>query len=476
MAIEEDDRSGRRGEREKRLVALTSVIAAIFLTSMKLVVGLLTGSLGILSEAAHSALDLAAAGVTLFAVRVSGRPADQDHTYGHGKIENLSALFEAVLLLVTCVWIIYEAIQRLFFRSVEIEASLWAFLIMGISIVIDFSRSRALYHAARKYDSQALEADALHFSTDIWSSSVVIVGLFLVRLSDVLHVDWLVKADAVAAMGVAGIVTYVSIQLGRRTIAGLLDTAPAGLREKLIQAVRVPGVLDVRQARLRRSGPETFADVILTVAPDTTLERAHNIASEAEAAVRVLAPSSDVVVHVEPVGSEENGVVATVRNLASRHGLSAHGLGVFNVDGSRSLELHLEVNDGLSVDEAHRQVSAFEADLKRSLPAIGEIVTHIEPTGDDSLTRQGTVVDELQVAEVLRYLSLQPGLECQFHGLEVRRVANELNVTFHGAVDPRTANGDAHARTVAVEQALRARLPNPGRVVIHVEPPETAQS
>ena len=476
MAIEEDDRSGRRGEREKRLVALTSVIAAIFLTSMKLVVGLLTGSLGILSEAAHSALDLAAAGVTLFAVRVSGRPADQNHTYGHGKIENLSALFEAVLLLVTCVWIIYEAIQRLFFRSVEIEASLWAFLIMGISIIVDFSRSRALYHAARKYDSQALEADALHFSTDIWSSSVVIVGLFLVRLADVLHVDWLVKADAVAAMGVAGIVTYVSIQLGQRTIAGLLDTAPAGLREKLIQAVRVPGVLDVRQARLRRSGPETFADVILTVAPDTTLERAHNIASEAEAAVRRLAPSSDVVVHVEPVGSEENGVVATVRNLASRHGLGAHGLGVFNVDGSRSLELHLEVNDELRVDEAHRQVSAFEADLKRALPAIGEIVTHIEPTGDGSLTRQGTAVDELQVATVLRALSAQTGLECQFHGLEVRRVANELNVTFHCAVDPRTAIGDAHARTVAVEQALRARLPNLGRVVIHVEPPEATQS
>ena len=465
-----------QADHEKRWVATTSLAAAFLLTGTKLGIGIWTNSLGILSEAAHSALDLAAAGVTLFAVRVSGRPADQDHTYGHGKIENLSALFEAVLLLVTCVWIIYEAIQRLFFRSVEIEASLWAFLIMGISIVVDYSRSRALYHAARKYDSQALEADALHFSTDIWSSSVVIVGLFLVRLAGVLHVDWLVKADAVAALGVAGIVTYVSIQLGQRTIAGLLDAAPAGLREKLIQAVRVPGVLDVRQARLRRSGPETFADVILTVAPDTTLERAHDIASEAEAAVRVLAPSSDVVVHVEPVGSEENGVVATVRNLASRHGLSAHGLGVFNVDGSRSLELHLEVNDGLSVDEAHRQVSAFEADLKRSLPAIGEIVTHIEPTGDDSLTRQGTVVDELQVAEVLRYLSLQPGLECQFHGLEVRRVANELNVTFHCAVDPRTAIGDAHARTVAVEQALRARLPNLGRVVIHVEPPETAQS
>jgi cation diffusion facilitator family transporter len=176
MESAKDVDSHQRADREKRWVALSSVLAAVFLTTMKLVVGLMTGSLGILSEAVHSGLDLAAAAMTLFAVRVSGRPADREHTYGHGKVENLSALFEAVLLLVTCVWIIYEAIQRLFFKHVVVEASIWAFLIMGISIVVDFSRSRALARVAKKYDSQALEADALHFSTDIWSSSVVIVG------------------------------------------------------------------------------------------------------------------------------------------------------------------------------------------------------------------------------------------------------------------------------------------------------------
>ena len=206
-------------DREKHWVALSSVLAAIFLTGMKLVVGLMTGSLGILSEAAHSGLDLVAAVVTLFAVRISGRPADREHTYGHGKVENLSALFETVLLLVTCIWIIYEAIQRLFFKEVLVEASIWAFVIMGVSIVIDFSRSRALARVAKKYQSQALEADALHFSTDIWSSSVVIGGLLLVRGADWLGLAWLTKADALAAMGVAGIVVYISAQLGQRTIA-----------------------------------------------------------------------------------------------------------------------------------------------------------------------------------------------------------------------------------------------------------------
>ncbi|MEJ2556675.1 MAG: cation diffusion facilitator family transporter, partial [Anaerolineae bacterium] len=179
-----------RAEKEKRSAALSSVLAAVLLTGLKLVVGLLTGSLGILAEAAHSGLDLVAALVTFFAVRLSDRPPDKRHLYGYGKVENLSALVETLLLLVTCIWIIYEAIERLFFKSVEIEASFWAFGVMAVSIVVDISRSRILYRAARKHNSQALEADALHFSTDIWSSSVVIVGLALVWLSERLGPDW----------------------------------------------------------------------------------------------------------------------------------------------------------------------------------------------------------------------------------------------------------------------------------------------
>ncbi len=167
-------------EREKTSAALSSVVAAVALTTLKIIVGLLTGSLGILAEAAHSGLDLVAALVTFFAVRVSSKPADREHRYGHGKVENLSALFETVLLLITAVWIIYEAIQRLFFHPVAVEVSFWSFIVMAISIGIDYTRSRILYKAARAHNSQALEADALHFSTDIWSSSVVIfwVGVF----------------------------------------------------------------------------------------------------------------------------------------------------------------------------------------------------------------------------------------------------------------------------------------------------------
>ncbi|HEY3290763.1 MAG TPA: cation diffusion facilitator family transporter, partial [Anaerolineae bacterium] len=235
----------------------------MLLTAVKLVVGIATGSLGILSEAAHSGLDLVAAAVTLVAVRLSGKPADRQHTYGHGKVENLSALFETVLLLATCVWIIYEAIQRLFYKDVNVELSVWAFVIVIGAIVVDFTRSRALSRVAKKYDSQALEADALHFSTDIWSSCVVLVGLICVLASQVFGIEWLAKADAVAALGVSAIVIYISISLGKRTISALLDGVPSGFYEQIVDAVRVPGVTEVRRVRVRRSGPEAFADVTL---------------------------------------------------------------------------------------------------------------------------------------------------------------------------------------------------------------------
>ncbi|MCJ7503925.1 MAG: cation diffusion facilitator family transporter, partial [Acidobacteriia bacterium] len=212
--------------REKQAVALSSVLAALLLTGLKIVVGFTTGSLGILSEAAHSGLDLVAAGVTYLSVRVSDRPADTRHPFGHGKIEHLSAFIETALLLITCVWIIFEATRRLFFRTVHVDPSMWAFGVMLISITIDTFRSRALFRVARKYNSQALEADALHFSTDVYSSSVVILGLILVYVAEQKNVSWLRDADPVAALGVAGIVVYISIRLGRRTVDALVDAAP----------------------------------------------------------------------------------------------------------------------------------------------------------------------------------------------------------------------------------------------------------
>lgn len=290
-------------EREKQWAAKSSVAAAVGLTTFKVIVGITTGSLGILAEAAHSGLDLVAAVMTFVAVRISGKPADRGHHYGHGKVENLSALFETGLLLLTCFWIIAEAVRRLVTGAVEVEVTVWSFAVMATSIVVDVSRSRILYRAARKFNSQALEADALHFSTDIWSSSVVLLGLAAVWVSD--HFPALSSlryADSIAAIIVAVIVLYIIYQLGLRSIHALLDAAPAGMDQRIKLAVEaLPGVRDCHNVRVRTSGPRTFIDVHVLVDGAQSLQAAHDLTEEIEIAIRTIAPDADVTVHPEPI-------------------------------------------------------------------------------------------------------------------------------------------------------------------------------
>jgi cation diffusion facilitator family transporter len=287
---------------EKNKAAASSVLAAIGLTTLKIVVGVLTGSLGILAEAAHSALDLVAALMTWFAVRISGKPPDRDHPYGHGKVENLSALLETLLLLATCIWVVYSALARLIHGRTEIEVTVWSFAVMAVSMVVDYSRARMLSATAKKHNSQALEADALHFSTDIWSSAVVIAGLACVKLSELYPSFAILRsADAFAALIVAGIVFFISGELGLRTVQSLLDAAPRGLEQRIkATAETVPGILDCHQVRARYSGAQLFADVHVIVDGAQTLVHAHALTDEVEAAIQRILPGADVTVHAEP--------------------------------------------------------------------------------------------------------------------------------------------------------------------------------
>jgi cation diffusion facilitator family transporter len=294
-------------QREKKWVASTSVAAAVGLAGFKLVIGLTTGSLGILAEAAHSSLDLAAAIMTLVAVCVAARPADRDHLYGHGKVENISALFQTLLLLVTCAWIVLEATHRLRSGEVVVEVTAWSFVVMLTSIAVDVTRSRILYRAARKHNSQALEADALHFSTDIYSSAVVLVGLAAVLVSR-RGPEWafLKYADAVAAIMVAVICLYVIFELGMRSIYALIDSAPAGMESAVVAAAEaVPGVTNCHRVRIRASGPQTFIDAHVLLDGRLSLQQAHDLTDEVEHAVQAVALDADVTVHAEPAGIPE---------------------------------------------------------------------------------------------------------------------------------------------------------------------------
>ncbi|MCX7798582.1 MAG: cation diffusion facilitator family transporter [Melioribacter sp.] len=279
---------------KKKKIAFVSMLAAIFLTAFKLVVGLTTGSLGILSEALHSGLDLLATGITFLAVKYSDKPADEGHNYGHGKIENYSALVETLLLFLTCIWIIYEAIRRLVTGNVEIEVSFWSYLVVIIAIIVDFNRSKVLYKTAKEYNSQALEADALHFSTDIWSSIVVLIGLICSSFK-------FYYADAVAGLIVSLIVLGISYKLGKKSFDALIDKAPEGLKDEIELIVKeIPEVIVYHDIKVRESGPYKFVDLNIHVNKSITIEEAHEISHKVEEAITSRIKNVKVMVHTEP--------------------------------------------------------------------------------------------------------------------------------------------------------------------------------
>ena len=284
-------------ENEKKKVALLSVFAAVFLTVFKLVIGLITGSLGIMSEALHSGLDLVAAVITYFSVRISDKPADRDHNYGHGKIENLSALIETILLLITCAWIVYEAIERLVSGNTHIEISIWSYIVVGSSIIVDVTRSRVLYKVAKKHNSQALEADALHFSTDIWSSAVVLFGLVCANFG-------FFFADSVAALVVALIVLLVSYKLGKKAVDVLLDKAPEDTLNTVQQVLTTfPDVKLYHGLKVRTAGADTFIKFNIHLDPSSSLKQVHELCDKIENKLKDIIPRSEVYIHAEPQDS-----------------------------------------------------------------------------------------------------------------------------------------------------------------------------
>jgi cation diffusion facilitator family transporter len=461
-------------EKEKKAAAGNSILAAVFLTVLKLIVGLITGSLGILAEAAHSLLDLVAAVVTFLAVRISDKPADHEHTYGHGKIENFSALFETVLLFVTCAWIIYEAVRRIFFATIEVDPSVWAFLVMAVSIGVDVSRSRMLYRAARKHHSQALEADALHFSTDIWSSSVVIAGLALVWLgqnvfpaaSKVLH-----RADAVAALGVAVIVFFVSFRLGRRTMDVLLDRAPDGLPLKLREAAAaVEGVLGVGQVRVRRSGPVFFVDMTVEVDRNQSFERTHAIADAVEVRVQGIAPRADVVVHTDPREVERETMAKRIRAVAYRNQMAVHNIGLHEDRGRVFVDLHLEVDDHLSLQQAHEMASHIERDLRQDMSEIEQVYVHLESRGTGIGDGHDVTPRESELVERVKRLTDEIAGPSRCHNVRVLRHGEKLSVSLHCHFAKELSIIEIHDLTSRIEERLKDSIPRLDRCVVHAEP------
>jgi cation diffusion facilitator family transporter len=455
---------------EKRAVAGNSVLASALITIGKVIVGLTTGSLGILSEAAHSALDLIAALLTYFSVGVSDKPADADHQYGHGKIENFSAFVETGLLLLTCAWVIYEAVMRLFYRHVEVEPSIWAFAVMLVSMAVDWWRSRALGRIATKYESQALEADALHFSTDIWSSGVVVLSLVLILLGRIYRLDWLRVADPIAALFVAGVIVSVSWRLARRTVDALLDAAPAGVRAQITDAVsHVDGVLEVGRVRIRRAGNRYFADLAVGLARTVTFQRSELLVEAVAAAVRDILPGADVTVQPLPRAQRSENIFDRIRAVATRHNLNVHDISVQDLAGRLHVEQHVELDERMTLKSAHDQVTELEADMRHDVPEIADILTHIESepatieTGDE-------LVRDAELERRLKSLASQFPEIVDMHDVQIKKVRGRLYVSCHCTFSDDLSLASVHDIQTDLEIRFKQAAPELFRVLIHPEP------
>ena len=455
---------------EKRAAAGNSVLAALVITGLKIVVGVTTGSLGILSEAAHSGLDLIASILTFFSVRVSDKPADADHQYGHGKFENFSAFVETALLLLTCAWIIYEAVVRLFFRRIEIEPSIAAFAVMLFSMGADWWRSRALGRIANKYDSQALEADALHFSTDIWSAGVVVLGLALVLLGRSFHIDWLRDSDPVAALFVAGVVISVSWRLARRTVDALLDAAPPGVRSQIYDAVsRLDGVLEVDRVRIRRAGNRYFADLAVGFARTVTFQRSGQLASAVTESVRHILPGADVTVQPLPRAQRSENVFDRIRAAATDKNLNVHDISVQDLSGRLHVEQHIELDERMTLKEAHDQVTELESDMRRDVPEIADILTHIE-SEPATIERPDEVVSDVELEHRLKAVASQFPEVLDVHDFIFKRVRGRLYISCHCTLSDDLSLARVHDIQTELEIRFKQDAPELFRVLIHPEP------
>jgi len=460
--------------REKRRAALLSVGSAVVLVSLKTFLVLRTGSLGVLSEALHSGLDLIAAIITLLSVRVADQPADERHLYGHGKFENFSAFVETGLLALTALYIIYEAFARLFFRSVHIQPSLTAIFVLLIALLIDMTRARALTRVAKKYSSEALEADALHFSTDVWSTIVVIIGIALVWAGETWNLPSLIYADALSGLAVAAVVLWVGARLGKRTLDALLDVAPEGLQQEIARAVAsMDGVLDVDRVRVRRAGNRHFVDATVSVARTASLEQVHALSDAIEKRIGEIVPS-DVMVHAEPRAPQGEHLFEAIRAAAQSLGLAIHDLTAVQQAGQLFVELHLEVDEKLSLREAHRQATGLEAKIRELRDGRLEVNIHIEPLGRHIATPDAGLGEMKQLARAIE--EFLNGLPSEFdelvncHDVRARQVEHHILVSCHCTMKSQLPITQVHDVTAVLEDRVKERFPQIFRVTIHPEP------
>jgi len=442
----------------QRRTALVSVAAAAALVALKLSIGLVTHSLGLISEAIHSGTDLVAALLTFFAVGVSGRPADPSHQYGHGKAEHLSALAEAGFLAAASVLIGVRAVERLAGSSGHtVHAAWYAFAVVGIVIVVDASRTAVSWGASRRYRSAALASNALHFASDFAGSVAVLIGLALARAGHP-------SGDSVAALFVAVLVLFAAARLARGNIDVLMDRAPSDAEEAARAAIaQLPEVV-LRRLRMRQAGGRQFADVVIGVPSASAVGQGHAAADAVEAAVEQAVPGSDVVVHVEPLedaGIRERAHAAAVAVPGVRE---VHNLTLLDVGGRKELSLHLKLPGDVTLDDAHDVAEQLERAICAAVPEVDSVQTHLEPLTEPGAGRE-VAGDRQTIERIVHDATGRDPREVRFLWTDGGLVAF-LTLGLDGT----SRLDDAHAQASAIEERIRRERPDIADVIVHTEP------
>ena len=450
---------------EKQRVVVLSIFASLGLTITKFAAGLATGSLGILSEAIHSLIDLGATIVTWFAVRWSDQPPDEEHHYGHAKAESVAALVETGLLFLTTGWIVFEAVKRLIAGQQHIDVTWWAVAVIAGSILVDFNRARVLSRVARETSSEALEADALHFSSDMWSSAVVLLGLAAVWLG-------FPMADAGAAIVVSFFVGLAGWRLGKRTLATLLDTAPAGATVELRSLIEhTSGVLHLSSLRLRPAGPILFTSAVVEVPRTMPVDDIVKLKDTLTASIIQKFPSADVTVTVNPVALDDETVFQRVMLIASRRNLAIHHLTVQEIKGRLAVSFDLEVDGLMPLVEAHEYATRLEDAIRSELGPGVEVESHIEPQPERLLTGNDAPAKTTKaIITLLTTLAKKHPRLSDLHNIRIRENDQGLFVHYHCRFAPTETVDDVHSVVDQIENGLQAKFPTIRRVIAHAEP------
>ncbi len=448
----------------KKSAALKSVFASFGLTFLKLVVGILTGSMAIISEAAHSGLDFLAAVMTLAAVNMGDKPADRDHPYGHGKYESISALLETCLLVLTSGFIIYEATSRLIHGNSAVRVTWYSFAIVIISIIVDIVRARALSKVAKETKSQALEADALHFSSDILSSVVVLIGLVFVYFGHSV-------ADSIAAIAVSLVVLYAAFNLGRRTVDVLTDAAPAGISDQIRSVVaNIKGIVDIENLRARVVGPVTMIDLTVFLPRKDSLIQTSEKCKIIEDKIKAIFPDSDLSIHAKPLLLNDETVTERVQIIANKLGLFAHNI-LFHQDKDKnSLNFDIEIDEILTLLEAHAIAEKIEKEMQLEFGDI-EVNIHIEPMRTNTIIEKSlSKSKEKEISDLIYSIAAKTNLINDVHDISMKRSEDGILVVLHCLCDKQLSLTEVHNATSLLEHQIRDGQNEIHKVVIHAEP------